>query len=604
MGLEPSNNPNHAIIWEALNLQSKPALQTLINFKLTNINDFSLPPMKTKRQSYEWYTPKGVLKSNWMAKYLHHIPALVAIFYTLDWSDSNWLNKKNELANIVSSVKAIIGERHCRVAVILLQNAAGSPATDSSSPYAPNSETETNASLSGERASILCESCDLPTKHLFVLPLNDAQLIPGYTARNHRDFLNKTNHQLLFVRHCFKTGFLLEMKNDLQAAIKAYQQSYQHLSELRFTDTNLHEIRISSAIINYKVCRVNFLLNLPRDAIAQFRRHIDLFRPRMGPKSLIFEHYAWLASQYELFGWLFESAVQQGLPAVQTQHPGFYYQQAAQFASLRRTTALHLCSAATDQHNHMLDGIDSLEIYGQRPWRAGKHSLEPPEPEREACGVEAIQYHELTKVQHHEMIIPLYSRAMAQFQRYRCPRIKQQLMVQMATEYQKAKQYQKALAVVQHVLGQYRSERWWALVSSCALLALQCASAVADVPAYVAAALEIASPRVTLAPSLKIQVFRDGLMRVLKIASVSCCLDGSADGSPWRGGGAAVRLSWPGAGAAAAASSHTPHHSEFLVLKNPSFDTLSPKTFIKVEKPEPLIDVEVFSLYLLDLLRN
>ena len=94
---------------------------------------------------------------------------------------------------------------------------------------------------------------------------------------------------------------------------RAYLQSYQHLAELRYTDTNLHELRISAAIINYKVCRVDFLLNLPRDAIAHFRHHIELFRPRMGPKQLLFEHYAWLSSQYEMFGGLFEGAVVQGL---------------------------------------------------------------------------------------------------------------------------------------------------------------------------------------------------------------------------------------------------------------------------------------------------
>ncbi|KAF2366830.1 Foie gras liver health family 1 [Trinorchestia longiramus] len=610
LGLEPTANANHAIIWEVLSKHSKPTLQTPATFKLTSLDELSLPPMKPRRQSYEWYTPKGVLKSNWMSKYLYKVPALVAIFFSLDWSDSNWLIRKNELASIVSSVKEVIGDRSCRVAVILLQSSTGSPATDSSSPYTPFSESEANASLSGERASILCESCDLPTKHLFVLPLSDAQLIPGYTTRleaalsdiaggfylsesktvrGHRDFLNKTNHQLLFVRHCYKTGFLLEMKGDLQGAIKCYQQSYQHLSELRFTDTNLHEIRVSAAIISYKVCRVNFLLNLPRDAIAQFRRHIDLFRPRMGPKPLLFEHYAWLASQYELFGYLFENAVcrvnfllnlprdaiaqfrrhidlfrprmgpkpllfehyawlasqyelfgylfenavLQGLPAVQTQHPGFYYQQAAQFASLRRTTALHLCSGATGNHQHLLDGLESLEIYGQRPWRAGKHSLEPPESEREACGIEAVQYHELTKVRHHDMIIPLYSQAVAQFQRYRCPRIKQQLMVQMATEYQKAAQHQKALAVVQHVLHQYRTEHWWPLVTHCSLLALQCAAAVADVPAYLAAALEITGPKVTLARTLKLRVFSDGLCNVLKGVPPASTVDTAAATPAW-----------------------------------------------------------------------
>lgn len=47
--------------------------------------------------------------------------------------------------------------------------------------------------------------------------------------------------------------------------------------------------------------------------------------------------------RYQIFGDVFEEAVRLGLPAVQTQHPGFYYQQAAQYAVLRRKTALQVC---------------------------------------------------------------------------------------------------------------------------------------------------------------------------------------------------------------------------------------------------------------------
>ena len=42
--------------------------------------------------------------------------------------------------------------------------------------------------------------------------------------------------------------------------------------------------------------------------------------------------------RYEIFGDVFEEAVTLGLPAVQIQHPGFYYQQAADYAVLRRNT--------------------------------------------------------------------------------------------------------------------------------------------------------------------------------------------------------------------------------------------------------------------------
>ena len=97
-----------------------------------------------------------------------------------------------------------------------------------------------DATAASEKAASLCAACELPPKHLFVLPLSDNHLI-GYTIRlenalteisggfyltelkavkSHKDFLNKTNHQLLFIRHQFKIAFHHEMRYDPQAAIK------------------------------------------------------------------------------------------------------------------------------------------------------------------------------------------------------------------------------------------------------------------------------------------------------------------------------------------------------------------------------------------------
>lgn len=39
-------------------------------------------------------------------------------------------------------------------------------------------------------------------------------------VKNHRDHLNKTTHQYLFVRHQFKMGFLNELKQDQHTAHK------------------------------------------------------------------------------------------------------------------------------------------------------------------------------------------------------------------------------------------------------------------------------------------------------------------------------------------------------------------------------------------------
>jgi hypothetical protein len=51
-------------------------------------------------------------------------------------------------------------------------------------------------------------------------------------VKSHRDFLNKTTHLYLFVRHQFKSGFLNELKRDPHAAYKHYQQAYNLLMEV------------------------------------------------------------------------------------------------------------------------------------------------------------------------------------------------------------------------------------------------------------------------------------------------------------------------------------------------------------------------------------
>ena len=51
-------------------------------------------------------------------------------------------------------------------------------------------------------------------------------------VKSHRDFLNKTTHLYLFVRHQFKCGFLNELKKDFHAAYKHYGQAYSLLMEV------------------------------------------------------------------------------------------------------------------------------------------------------------------------------------------------------------------------------------------------------------------------------------------------------------------------------------------------------------------------------------
>lgn len=72
-----------------------------------------------QRTSYEWYIPKGILKTGWMNKHLNLVPALVVVFYELDWDEPQWKEKQSECATRVEIVRyvpfvrlTVLGQTH------------------------------------------------------------------------------------------------------------------------------------------------------------------------------------------------------------------------------------------------------------------------------------------------------------------------------------------------------------------------------------------------------------------------------------------------------------------------------------------------------------
>lgn len=50
-------------------------------------------------------------------------------------------------------------------------------------------------------------------------------------------------------------------------------------------------------VLLFQICRLCFQHNTPLDAIAQFRKHIDLCKKKIGSAELAFEHAAWMSKQ-------------------------------------------------------------------------------------------------------------------------------------------------------------------------------------------------------------------------------------------------------------------------------------------------------------------
>uniref|UniRef100_A0A8C2Z022 Trafficking protein particle complex subunit 11 n=1 Tax=Cyclopterus lumpus TaxID=8103 RepID=A0A8C2Z022_CYCLU len=494
-GLDVVYNAVHRAIWDAF-CANRRADRVPISFKVLP-GDHEYPKCRTKRTSYEWYIPKGILKTGWMNKHLNLVPALVVLFYELDWDDPQWKEKQSECATKVEIVRTSLQGRNTKVAVVLIQK---------KTPLPPGEDL-----VASERAATLCNACDLSGKSLFVLPHTDH--LVGYIIRlenafyehaqtyyyteirrvkSHKEFLNKTTHQLLFVRHQFKIAFFSELKQDTQNALKYYRTAYSLVHELRAHETNMLEIKTMAGFINYKICRLCFQHNTPLDAIAQFRKHIDLCKKKIGSAELAFEHAAWMSKQFQSFGELFDEAIKLGLTAIQTQNPGFYYQQAACYSQDRKQLSQQLCQAgATSPSSEPWDTqTGGLDFYGQRPWRQGHQSIDPPDAEKEKTGILALQIKE-RDVLHSELIIALLSNAVAQFKKYKCPRMKSHLMVQMGEEYYYAKDYTKALKLLDYVMCDYRTERWWGLLTAILTTALRCAYLMASVKDYIIYCMEL-----------------------------------------------------------------------------------------------------------------
>uniref|UniRef100_A0A8C9TQZ2 Trafficking protein particle complex subunit 11 n=1 Tax=Scleropages formosus TaxID=113540 RepID=A0A8C9TQZ2_SCLFO len=497
-GLDVVYNAVHRAIWDAF-CANRRADRVPISFKVLP-GDHEYPKCRTKRTSYEWYIPKGILKTGWMNKHLNLVPALVVLFYELDWDEPQWKEKQSECATKVEIVRTSLQGRNTKVAVVLIQK---------KTPLPPGEDV-----MASERAAALCNACDLSGKSLFVLPHTDH--LVGYIIRlenafyehaqtyyyteirrvkSHKEFLNKTTHQLLFVRHQFKTAFFSELKQDTQNALKYYRAAYSLIHELRTHETNILEIKTMAGFINYKICRLCFQHNTPLDAIAQFRKHIDLCKKKIGSAELAFEHAAWMSKQFQYFGDLFDEAIKLGLTAIQTQNPGFYYQQAAHYAQERKRLAFQLCGGPEANLGYPApDPLETptgiLDFYGQRAWRQGHQSIDPPDPEKEKGGILALQGRE-KEVPHSELIIALLSNAVAQFKKYKCPRMKSRLMVQMGEEYYHTKDYAKALKLLDYVMCDYRTERWWGLLTSILGTALRCSYLMAQVKDYVSYSMEL-----------------------------------------------------------------------------------------------------------------
>jgi len=478
----------HKKIWDTFHHNRSNDRYSIYFNNLTE-QGLNFPPPKTSKTSYEWYASKGILKKNWINKYQNIIPSVIVLFTELDWTDPEIKSKTESCAQQVQALKEALKGRGSKIAIILIQNDKNVGSSDSVTSF--------------------CTECEISPRSLFVIALQDS-LLPTIIrletslhelsqnfyhleikyVRSHNEALNKSTHLLLMVRHMFKIGYFNEMKSDLHSAHKSYQTAYALMLEAKRTDFNLSEYRTVAGYISYKICRLAFKLNLARDALAQFRRHMDNFKWKSGVAELGWEHAAWQSLQAEMFANLFLSQGGGSSVMIHGQHPGVHYQLAAEYAISRRKLAEEQCSQI-QSYPSPDPLLQDTAFYGQRAWRSGK--IEPVDMQREKEGIQALQYLERTKTKHCQIITKLQESAIQQFHTFSSLRMKNNVQVQMADELLIDEKHAEALDILMICADLYRKEGWTTLATACLLKAIKCAFLIVNVETYLSLCLYLTS---------------------------------------------------------------------------------------------------------------
>ncbi|VDK80156.1 unnamed protein product [Litomosoides sigmodontis] len=504
-GLDVINNRSHAAVFSAFTV-NREVDRPPIDFVMLNGTQ-TFCESKVHRQMVSNFS-RGFIRLSWFKKYTSELPSVIVLFADLGWDHPSWNEKATECESKISSLRTSIGNHATRICIVLLQQAQ-----------------LVDSPLAVERTTKLCQLCQLPTKQLFVLPIGErmfssvlrletafhelAQSFYQQCLKSIRARSIPNNFSNLIIRQQFKLAFLSELRQDTHTALRHYKLAYQHCTECETVDSEIFELRAVAGLLNYKVCQLSFFHSAALEALAQQRRHNNVFfclPPGSYPSPAIasIEHLLWKGKQCSLFANLFERAVMNGLVAVSNQHPGVYLQAAAYYyrQANEAITSLNVSPQSAGlvypTPDPLLPTADSF--YGQRPWRAVTEggSLSDPETEKNALNAleKRINYNlQLRCSPNHDRCIALLSSAMSQFKKYKCFRMQRYMMLLLSDEYFVTGQYVKALQFASHLVWECRREGFIQPVTVLLLRALNCAFRVADVKEFMMLSMQILNLR-------------------------------------------------------------------------------------------------------------
>ncbi len=234
--------------------------------------------------------------------------------------------------------------------------------------------------------------------------------------------LNRTTQGLIQVRSYFKSSFYDEIIGDTKKALKHSQRALDFLGKepIPVDPARLIEFKVVAELIVLRVSRMLLAKNDVSGACERLLKMVHDYKQRMGPESLVFQHYAWLAHVHESFGRLMEHSVAAKGPEYPAglENPGSFFQAAAHYTALRRAAAIkrrnRIGTSNLPSTEALPETPSRLDVARQRfvgqPYEEFQHPLEQQKVVERSIQPDVELAKELN-VQHSELIISLLHRA-------------------------------------------------------------------------------------------------------------------------------------------------------------------------------------------------
>jgi len=364
--------------------------------------------------------------------------------------------------------------------------------------------------------------------------------------------MNQATQKVLIVRYTTKIGYFNELRQNRQVALSSYQQAYALLKDVNDPGITNHEIKSVAGLLMTKICQLLFQTQSPRDSIKFLREHVAYYGSRSGGKSTPpFIHSTWLAKQYYLFALVFGDAIRRGLQAVQTEHPGFYFFEAAQHTIKRKrfkaavTAAAIPAGATVAVQPAVYEGQNNLTLEGVADAAAVPKSAR----ERELLALTVLE----CGTNHSEAIVEMTEQAQEYFKMFNAIRPKgakasvaaaddatvarrmrmiNWLSVCIAREMFEMKQHEKALELVGPAIEMYRQERWDDLLGATLNFSHKCAYIIGNVTTYLQRSIELAGGRAAQSDDVRTEALTN-FLAVCNNSSPTACA-GEAVNDAWK----------------------------------------------------------------------